>query len=56
MEELRGVREAFKTRENLPSGRQATLVEIEEQFAAIIGSLSLPREPGARIDRPSLLP
>ncbi|UQS30238.1 hypothetical protein J5J01_26040 [Streptomyces fradiae] len=56
VEELRGVREAFKTRENLPSGRQATLVEIEEQFAAIIGSLSLPGEPGARIDRPSLLP
>jgi hypothetical protein len=55
-EELRGVREDIKTRKNLLSGRQTTLAEIEEQFAAIIGGLSLPGEPGARIDHNSLLP
>ncbi|QOV41248.1 AAA family ATPase [Streptomyces ferrugineus] len=55
-EELRGVREDIKTRKNLLSGRQTTLAEIEEQFSAIIDGLSLPNEPGARIDHNSLLP
>ncbi|MFF3277343.1 hypothetical protein ACFYWU_41460 [Streptomyces chrestomyceticus] len=55
-EELRAVREDIKTRKNLLSGRKATLGEIEEQFEAIIGGLSLPNEPGARIDHNSLLP
>lgn len=55
-EELSGVREDIKTRKNFLAGRQSTLAEIEEQFSAIIGGLSLPGEPGARIDHNSLLP
>jgi hypothetical protein len=55
-DELREVRAQIATRKNLLAGRQTTLGEIEEHFAAIIDAVGLPGDPGARINHTTLLP